>query len=46
MAYDANNSKFSGNYRYTRKAHGTVRFEGTVLKCSGVRLKYNSLIEK
>jgi transposase-like protein len=34
-------------YRYnTRKVHGTTRFEDTVLKCSGVRIKYNSLIAK
>lgn len=34
-------------YRYnTRKAHGTARFEDTVLKCSGVRLKYDNLIAK
>lgn len=34
-------------YRYnTRKNNITVRFEDTVLKCSGVRLKYNTLIAK
>ncbi|MBS1781010.1 MAG: IS1595 family transposase [Bacteroidetes bacterium] len=31
-------------YRYnTRKKDGTIRFEDTVLKCSGVRLKYDIL---
>lgn len=34
-------------YRYnTRKANITTRFEDTVLKCSGVRLKYDVLIAK
>ncbi len=34
-------------YRYnTRKNNITVRFEDTVLKCSGVRLNYNTLIAK
>lgn len=34
-------------YRYnTRKNTQPVRFEETVLKCSGVRLKYNNLIAK
>lgn len=34
-------------YRYnTRKTTQPVRFEETVLKCSGVRLKYNKLIAK
>lgn len=34
-------------YRYnTRKANITTRFEDTVLKCSGVRLKYDVLIGK
>jgi len=34
-------------YRYnTRKANITTRFEDTVLKCSGVRLKYDTLIAK
>ena len=34
-------------YRYnTRKANITGRFEDTVLKCSGVRLNYNTLIAK
>ena len=34
-------------YRYnTRKANITTRFEDTVLKCSGVRLTYNTLIAK
>jgi hypothetical protein len=34
-------------YRYnTRKVTGTVRFEDTVLKCSGVRLNYKTLISK
>lgn len=34
-------------YRYnTRKIKDVVRFEDTVLKCSGVRLKYNALIAK
>ena len=34
-------------YRYnTRKADITERFENTVMKCSGVRLKYNVLIGK
>lgn len=35
------------SYRYnTRKAHGTNRFEDAVMKCSGVRLKYDNLIAK
>lgn len=34
-------------YRYnTRKANETLRFEDTVLKCSGARLTYNTLIGK
>lgn len=34
-------------YRYnTRKRTEPVRFEETVLRCSGVRLKYNTLIAK
>lgn len=34
-------------YRYnTRKTTDPIRFEETVLKCSGVRLKYNTLIAK
>lgn len=34
-------------YRYnTRKANGGVRFGDTVLRCSGVRLKYELLIAK
>lgn len=34
-------------YRYnTRKITDPVRFEETVLKCSGVRLTYNSLVRK
>ena len=34
-------------YRYnTRNDHGTTRFEDTVTKCSGVRLKYDTLIRK
>jgi len=34
-------------YRYnTRKRTDPIRFEETVLKCSGVRLKYNNLIAK
>ena len=34
-------------YRYnTRKTTDPIRFEDTVLKCSGVRLKYNTLIAK
>ena len=34
-------------YRYnTRKSIDPVRFENTVLKCSGIRLKYNTLIAK
>lgn len=34
-------------YRYnTRKVTDPVRFENTVLKCSGVRLKYDTLIQK
>lgn len=34
-------------YRYnTRKVTDPVRFEETVLKCSGVRLTYNVLIAK
>ena len=34
-------------YRYnTRKENITARFEDTVLKCSGVRLTYNTLIAK
>jgi len=34
-------------YRYnTRKMDQPVRFEDTVLKCSGVRIKYNTLIAK
>jgi transposase-like protein len=34
-------------YRYnTRKSKDPIRFENTVLKCSGVRLKYNTLIAK
>jgi len=34
-------------YRYnTRKANITTRFEDTVLKCSGVRLRYENLIGK
>jgi ISXO2-like transposase domain len=34
-------------YRYnTRKAAQPVRFEDVVMKCSGVRLRYNTLIAK
>jgi transposase-like protein len=34
-------------YRYnTRKMEQPVRFEDTVLKCSGIRIKYNNLIAK
>ena len=34
-------------YRYnTRKMEQPIRFEDTVLKCSGVRLKYNCLTSK
>ena len=34
-------------YRYnTRKNIAPIRFEDTVLKCSGVRLRYNTLITK